>query len=117
MDTISNKIRDTQNNMFDIQSILNTIKFDLSENIENTTENINQIKEKIRLLQQDEIILNQVVPLSKSDGTAKILKNNFKHLYNKQYTKNATLIVGILIVSGIIIKMSFYETIDYPRVL
>ena len=118
MDTISNKIRDTQNNMFDIQSILNTIKFDLSENsTENITENINQIKDIIRLLQQDEIILNQVVPLSKYDGTAKILKNNFKYLYNKQYTKNATLIVGILLVSGIIIKMSFYETIDYPRVL
>ena len=83
----------------------------------NNSQNISLIKSYIDKLQENEMILNEVVPLGKSDGTAKILKNNFKYLYNKQYTKNATLIVGILLVSGIIIKMSFYETIDYPRVL
>jgi len=99
--------------MNDIDRLLDVIQ----NNNDYNSNNIQNIKENIRLLQQNEVILNQVVPLSKSDGTAKILKNNFKHLYNKQYTKNATLIVGILLVSGIIIKMSFYETIDYPRVL
>lgn len=113
MDTISDTITITTNKMNDIDRLLDVIQ----NNNDYNSNNIQNIKENIRLLQQNEVILNQVVPLSKSDGTAKILKNNFKHLYNKQYTKNATLIVGILLVSGIIIKMSFYETIDYPRVL
>jgi len=113
MDTISDTITITTNKMNDIDRLLDVIQ----NNNDYNSNNIQNIKENIRLLQQNEVILNQVVPLSKSDGTAKILKNNFKHLYNKQYTKNSTLIVGILLVSGIIIKMSFYETIDYPRVL
>jgi hypothetical protein len=112
MDTISDKITDTIETMSNISSTLKKIKDDVDVDT-----NINSIKEYIVLLQANEQDLNNVVPLSKYDGTAKILKNNFKHLYNKQYTKNATLIVGILLVSGIVIKMSFYETIDYPRVL
>lgn len=119
MDTISETITDTTNKMIDINNALGVIQKNYTENNNNddNSVNINRIKSNIQRLQEHEIILNTVVPLSKSGGTAKILKNNFKHLYNKQYTKNATLIVGILLVSGIIIKMSFYETIDYPRVL
>jgi hypothetical protein len=113
---ISDKISDT---IVDIITNINNIEETLTKIKSSTdiSDNINNIKEKIVRLQQDEKTINNVTPLRKSDGTAKILKNNFKHLYNKQYTKNATLIVGIILVSGIIIKMSFYETIDYPRVL
>ena len=126
MDTISDKITDVLNNQNEIKSeftkIKNSYKDSDYKNNDNTaninTANINLIRDKIMLLEQDEKILNEVDPLRKSDyGTARILKNNFKNLYNKQYTKNATLIAGILLVSGVIIKMSFYETIDYPRVL
>jgi hypothetical protein len=111
-DKISYTIVDIIANINNIEDTLDKIKSGI-----NISNNINIIKKNIVSLQQDEKIINNVTPLRKSDGTAKILKNNFKHLYNKQYTKNATLIVGIILVSGIIIKMSFYETIDYPRVL
>jgi hypothetical protein len=112
MDTITTA-RDTINEKY---AIYNDNAIVDNNSIDNATD-IETIRRNITELQERELILNEVIPLRKSDGTAKILKNNFKHLYNKQYTKNATLIVGILLVSGIIIKMSFYETIDYPRVL
>jgi hypothetical protein len=53
--------------------------------------------------------------LSSSNNTANVLKNNFKELYNKQYFKNAELFVGIILISGVVCKMMFYETIDLNK--
>lgn len=123
---INDKIEDIGNNFFNelkynnytisdtIISDITVLQADettLSSSIENLSRTTQRLTYTLDLTKKN-------TPLFiKTDGTAKILKNNFKYLYNKQYTKNATLIVGILLITGCIIKMSFYETIDYPRVL
>jgi hypothetical protein len=138
MDDINGKIIDINSKMQDIgDNFFNNLKY------ENSTESKTFISDSIRsdigsLQENESALTSEIITLTnttqklndtlesiknntpqfiKTDETAKIFKNNFKYLYNKQYTKNATLIVGILLITGCIIKMSFYETIDYPRVL
>jgi hypothetical protein len=133
-------------NINDIQDEVNNIKTDFSNNMDSLNlkiinkdvrftkekdyinNNIDIIKKydsllnsKIESLQIDienfETELNQNLPPSlKYDGTANILKNNFKTLYNKQYSTNVNLFIGLLVVTGCIIKLSFYQTITTPEV-
>ena len=135
----------SSSNINDIQDEVNNIKIDFSNNMEslnlkiinkdisftrekdyvkNNIENINKydslLNSKIESLQtniiQIESELNQNLPPSlKYDSTANTLKNNFKTMYNKQYSTNVNLFIGLLVITGCIVKLSFYETITTPE--
>lgn len=100
------------------QTFLNTIN-----NITNVNgiQQLNDIESEI--IRQSNILdismnaFNNLNPetLSSSNNTANVLKNNFKQLYNRQYFKNVEIFVGIVLISGIVCKMMFYETIDLNK--
>ena len=113
--TLARYKRDLENYKRDLDIIFDASNVDIQKNLTDKYKEIVQTKEDVLKLTHPDyttymssLINNYSYP---NKDTSKTLKDNFKTLYNKQYSQNVNLFIGMVVVFGIIVKMSFYETI------
>ena len=113
--TLARYKRDLEKYKTDLDIIFDASNVDIQKNLTDKYKEIVQTKEDVLKLTHPDyttymssLINNYSYP---NKDTSKTLKDNFKTLYNKQYSQNVNLFIGMVVVFGIIVKMSFYETI------